>query len=218
MYWAILLLFTAYSFVVKGVTVSVFKFLALKKTLFFIFISQKSSWFVSKSLCKTLSIRGSINMHFRILSYFNFIIFLYHPNLIISTFGKRLLIPLWPTESAEFTNLAYRTKTNLTWLLIVLQYLYQFYFVTTKMIKTLIWHLTHNPLTICCLLQMFLHMRNLLTPMKKNLQTIHKMINIQLQTLLLMMILINLKQKIIFYYLIYCFRFFSSIWSLLFGI
>ena len=40
-----------------------------------------------------------------------------------------------------------------------------------KNIKTLIWHLTHHPLTLHRLLPLLMYMRKLLTPLKNNLQT-----------------------------------------------
>ena len=47
-------------------------------------------------------------------------------------------------------------------------------FFTTHMIKTLVWHLTYHPLTLRHLIPVLLHMRNLLTPLKNNLQIIQK--------------------------------------------
>ena len=87
---------------------------------------------------------------------------------------NKLLIPLWLTESAEWTNSENRTESNLKWVLILLNSLSQFHFVTTQMINTFIWHLTHHPLTLCCLLPLFLYTRNLLTSLKKSLQIIEK--------------------------------------------
>ena len=63
-------------------------------------------------------------------------------------------------------DLANTTESDLAWLIIFLQSLFKFNFVTTHMIKTFIWHLTHHPVTLCCLLPLMLYMRNLLTPLK----------------------------------------------------
>ena len=110
------LFFTLYNSVAKGVPILVFMIFLIPTFPFFVFTSQKSSQLVGKYLCRTLSNRIRINK-FRVLSYFSFYQFFrnYHPNLIISTFGKNiLLIPLWPTELAEFKNLAKRTESDLT--------------------------------------------------------------------------------------------------------
>ena len=48
---------------------------------------------------------------------------------------KILLIPVRLTEGTEFTNLSNKTKIDLTLLIIFLQSLLQFYFVTKKIIK-----------------------------------------------------------------------------------
>ena len=78
-----------------------------------------------------------------------------------------ILISLCRTELAQFTNLENRTESDLMWLLIFLQSMFQFSF---HMIKTLILHLSHYQLTLYCVLLLLMYMRNLLTALKNNLQ------------------------------------------------
>ena len=54
---------------------------------------------------------------------------------------------------------------------------------------------TNTCSTVCFLIPLLMYIQNLLTPLKMNLQIIKKMIKIQLQTLLLTMMLNNLKHK-----------------------
>ena len=158
-----------YSSFAKSMPVLIFSSSFSPQTPWFIFTSQNISLHVGKYLYTPLSNMGPIIFFLSSIIFFILSpppLLNYHPNLIISTFGKtKLFIPLWPTESADFTNLSNRTEISLPGLLIFLNTLSQFKSVTTKMIKTFIWHLTYHPLTLLHLLPLLMYTIKLLTPL-----------------------------------------------------
>ena len=82
-------LFTTYFAASKVVPISVFMFSCFFINLrFFIFTSQKSSQYVGKYLCRTLSIILK-KLSFIIFLFYQIIVWHCHPNIIISTFGKK---------------------------------------------------------------------------------------------------------------------------------